>query len=67
MPDSGIYLKEIEVDAPTIGNKYTFPCNRWLAKDKDDSKTSRFFTSANAQVTSYAACKCKSHHHQLNY
>ncbi|RDD42008.1 Lipoxygenase homology domain-containing protein 1 [Trichoplax sp. H2] len=57
MPDSGIYLKEIEVDVPTIGNKYIFPCNRWLAKDKDDSKTSRIFTAANAQVTSYTALK----------
>ncbi|KAL3842214.1 hypothetical protein ACJMK2_020253, partial [Sinanodonta woodiana] len=41
-PGSGWYLKQVEVNMPTKGKHYTFPCKKWLARDKEDGKTSRF-------------------------
>ena len=31
---TGFHVKEVEVDVPSYGNHYTFPCNCWLAQDK---------------------------------
>ena len=30
----GFHVKEVEIDVPSYGNHYTFPCNCWLAQDK---------------------------------
>ena len=50
---SGWYVKEVEVDVPTSGKKYFFPCNRWLAKDKEDSKVVRLLTASDNQLVTY--------------
>ncbi|XP_058971580.2 lipoxygenase homology domain-containing protein 1 isoform X1 [Pocillopora verrucosa] len=31
---TGLHVKEVEVDVPSYGSHYTFPCNCWLAQDK---------------------------------
>ena len=31
---TGFHVKEVEIDVPSYGNHYTFPCNCWLAQDK---------------------------------
>lgn len=38
------YVKNIEIDVPTTGRKYFFPCECWLGKDKEDGKTVRMFS-----------------------
>lgn len=37
-PGSGWYLDEVVVDAPSHGERYVFPCDRWLAKSESDGK-----------------------------
>lgn len=34
-------LDKVVVETPNIGMKQTFPCGRWLAKDKEDGKIER--------------------------
>jgi len=31
---TGFHVKEVEIDVPSYGNHYTFPCNSWLAQDE---------------------------------
>ena len=31
---TGFHVKEVEIDVPSYGNHYTFPCNCWLVQDK---------------------------------
>ncbi|CAB4019689.1 lipoxygenase homology domain-containing 1-like, partial [Paramuricea clavata] len=49
----GWHLKEIEIDVPTRGKVYHFPCNRWLAKDKEDGLTTRVLTASEGDQVSY--------------
>lgn len=37
----GWHLKEVIIDAPKLGKKWRFPCNRWLDKHEDDGATER--------------------------
>ena len=46
-------MKEVEVDVPTSGKKYYFPCNRWLARDKEDGKVVRLLTGSDSQLVTY--------------
>ena len=55
--EDGRYLKEIEVDVPTRGKVYHFPCNRWLAKDKEDGLTCRVLTVNEDDYVSYKPLK----------
>ena len=52
-PKDSWSLKEIEIDVPTRGKVYRFPCNRWLAKDKEDGLTSRVLTASDGDQVSY--------------
>ena len=51
--DSGWFVKEVEVDVPSSGKKYYFPCNRWLAKEKEDGKVVRLLTASDTQLVTY--------------
>ena len=44
---------------PTRGKHYYFSCKQWLARDKDDGKTSRIFTLRDGQssMTAYRPSK----------
>ncbi len=37
----GWHLKEVIVDAPKLGKRWKFPCDRWLDKSEDDGKIER--------------------------
>jgi hypothetical protein len=54
-PGSGWFVKEVEVDMPTRGKHYFFTCKSWLARDKGDGKTTRFFSlnEGESSVVSY--------------
>lgn len=43
---SGWYLNYVTVKEPGTGKQWTFPCNRWLATDEDDSKIERILNKA---------------------
>ena len=45
---------------PTLGKHYSFPCQRWLSKDKDDGHISRVLVVDDAQSASYKPSKYKS-------
>ena len=41
------YLESVEIVDESTEEKFLFPCNRWLAKDKDDGSLVRELTCAN--------------------
>ena len=43
------FLESVEIIDESNDEKYPFPCNRWLAKDKDDGSLVRELTCANAK------------------
>ena len=43
------FLESVEIIDESNDEKYQFPCNRWLAKDKDDGSLIRELTCANAK------------------
>ena len=51
--DSGWFVKEVEVDVPTSGKKYFFPCNRWLSQNKEDGKVIRVLSASDDQLVTY--------------
>ncbi|XP_078580092.1 lipoxygenase homology domain-containing protein 1-like isoform X2 [Branchiostoma floridae x Branchiostoma japonicum] len=51
LPGQGWFVKEVELDVPTAGKHYYFPCKRWLAKDKEDGLISRVLTLQDAEST----------------
>ena len=52
-PNSGWFVKEVEVDVPTSGKKFFFPCNRWLAQDKEDGKVVRVLSASDDMMVTY--------------
>ena len=41
------FLESVEIIDESNDEKFLFPCNRWLAKDKDDGSLVRELTCAN--------------------
>jgi len=41
------HLSDIEVEDTSTGQKYSFPCGRWLSKGEDDKQICRELTCAN--------------------
>ena len=37
----GWHLQEVIIDAPKLGKKWKFPCNRWFDKSEDDGRIER--------------------------
>ncbi|XP_077979346.1 lipoxygenase homology domain-containing protein 1-like [Glandiceps talaboti] len=52
-PKDGWFIEQIEVDMPTVGKHYFFPCKRWLSKDKEDGQISRVLKVADAESVQY--------------
>ena len=50
-------MKEVEIDVPTTGRKYHFPCQCWFGKDKEDGKTARILSVTDDQIQSYKPSK----------
>lgn len=59
--DSGFrsdwFLDKVIIDCPSLGKSWTFPCNRWLAKGKDDGKIERELFPQNLETEEYTPCK----------
>ncbi|XP_077976546.1 lipoxygenase homology domain-containing protein 1-like isoform X1 [Styela clava] len=47
------YLEYVDIDAPSMGLKWHFPCGRWLAKDKDDGLLERELYPAADETLEY--------------
>lgn len=54
---SGWHLKEVIIDAPKLGKKWRFPCNRWLDKSEDDGKIERELEPLEMSSEEYTPCK----------
>ncbi|XP_071954737.1 lipoxygenase homology domain-containing protein 1-like [Antedon mediterranea] len=52
-PQEGWFIEEIEVDMPTVGKHYIFPCKCWFSKDKDDGKIVRTLFLEQGQKLQY--------------
>ena len=37
----GWHLKELTIDAPKLGRRWKFPCNKWFDKSEDDGRIER--------------------------
>ena len=46
-------VAQIEVDAPSLGRRFVFPCGKWLAKDEDDAQIERTLLVQEENVTKY--------------
>jgi hypothetical protein len=38
---AGWHLDKVEIDAPSQGKRWVFPCGRWLDKSEDDGAIER--------------------------
>lgn len=56
-PGAGWHLKEIIVDAPKLGKKWRFPCDRWFDKGEDDGKIERELYPMDVSFEEYNPCK----------
>ncbi|XP_078332217.1 lipoxygenase homology domain-containing protein 1-like isoform X5 [Crassostrea virginica] len=58
--DSGFrsdwFLDKVIIDCPSLGKSWTFPCNRWLAKGKDDGKIERELFPQDLETEEYTPC-----------
>lgn len=52
---SGWYLEYVDIDAPSMGQKWHFPCGRWIDKDKDDGQLERDLYPAEEETVRYVA------------
>ncbi|CAH1787210.1 unnamed protein product [Owenia fusiformis] len=50
------HLEKVEIDAPSLGKKWTFPCGRWLAKDEDDGLLERELYPQELATEQYIPC-----------
>jgi hypothetical protein len=46
LPLGGWYLERIEIRNEDTDGEWTFPCNRWLARDEDDGEIERVLDRA---------------------
>ncbi len=51
------FLGHVEIDCPSLGRKWLFPCGRWLAKDEDDGKLERELYPQDTATEEYIPCK----------
>jgi hypothetical protein len=56
-PGSGWHLKEVIIDAPKLGQKWHFPCGRWLDKKEEDGKIERELYPQEVSAEKYSPCK----------
>lgn len=52
------YLDRLEIEAVAEGRRFVFPCERWLAKKKDDGKIKRtiYEKSYTVSATNLSTC-----------
>lgn len=53
---SAWFLDNVTIDCPSVGKKWLFPCNRWLAKNKDDGSLERELFPEDMDTVEYTPC-----------
>ena len=56
---AGWFLDKVHINVPSLGQKVTFPCGRWLDKDKDDRLLERELLPMQDSEQSYTPRKCE--------
>ena len=51
------FLDKVIIDAPSLGCSWTFPCNKWLADNKDDCQLERELFPQDLETVEYNPCK----------
>ena len=51
------FLDHVEIDSPSLGKKWLFPCGRWLAKKEDDGKLERELWPQDVATEEYIPCE----------
>lgn len=54
-------LDRVEIDCPSLGRKWYFPCGRWLAKGKDDGAIERELYPQDMATEEYDKCNYHDH------
>ncbi|XP_070566658.1 lipoxygenase homology domain-containing protein 1-like isoform X2 [Ptychodera flava] len=52
-PGAGWMLEKVDIDAPSLGKKWTFPCHRWFDKKEDDGETERDLLPVETRTEQY--------------
>ena len=50
------FLDKVEIDCPSLGKRWVFPCKRWLAKNKDDGALERELYPEELDTVEYNPC-----------
>lgn len=50
------FLDRVDIDCPSLGKKWLFPCKRWLAKNKDDGALERELYPEELDTVEYNPC-----------
>ena len=51
------YLERVEIDCPSLGKKWYFPCGKWLAKNEGDGLLERELFPQEVATEEYVPCK----------
>jgi hypothetical protein len=51
------YLDKVEIDCPSLGRRWLFPCGRWLGKGEDDGLLERELLPQEMATEEYIPCK----------
>ena len=52
------FLENVIIDCPSLGRTWTFPCSRWLAKNKGDNQLEVELFPQELATAEYAKCMC---------
>ena len=50
------FLERVVIDCPSLGRTWTFPCSRWLAKNKGDNELEVELTPQELATEEYLKC-----------
>lgn len=50
---AGWMLDKVEIDAPSLGKRWCFPCGRWLDKKEDDGQIERELFPVESRTEEY--------------
>jgi len=53
------FLDKVVIECPSLGRNWTFPANRWLAKDKEDNLLEVELFPQDLATQEYMKCRCQ--------
>lgn len=51
------FLDNVEIDCPSLGRTWFFPCKRWLSESKDDGEIERDLVPQELETAQYKPCE----------